>query len=372
MQSELTSETACSIAAAKEDAYLPERMLIQWHLTERCNLRCSHCYQDEEPPPDPSWDELMHMLDQIRSFTLHIRQLHKGKRFRAHITVTGGEPFIRPDFIDLLTMISKDEAGFSFGILTNGTLLSPGLVRQIHNLGAGFVQVSIDGTRKTHEMIRGSGSYDAAVEGIRMLRGERIPVHISFTASRRNLGEFSHVADIGRRLGVERVWSDRMVPCGRAASGSDGAMTPEETRQYVSLMHNERRRSLLRRSPVSLIRALQFTKTGDQPYRCSAGETLVTILPDGAVCPCRRMPIPVGNILRDGLIDIYGSSWLFRRLRDRSLPSRGCEGCFYSETCGGGARCISNAVYGDPFMADPGCWLSSHNPASRSKTIHCI
>jgi MoaA/NifB/PqqE/SkfB family radical SAM enzyme len=43
----------------REDVHIPERMLFQWHVTERCNLNCSHCYQDALPPGDPSWEELL-------------------------------------------------------------------------------------------------------------------------------------------------------------------------------------------------------------------------------------------------------------------------------------------------------------------------
>jgi len=44
------------------DIYIPKRILFQWHVTDRCNLHCSHCYQDSSPAANPSWDELMEIL----------------------------------------------------------------------------------------------------------------------------------------------------------------------------------------------------------------------------------------------------------------------------------------------------------------------
>ncbi|TAN40546.1 MAG: radical SAM protein [Nitrospirae bacterium] len=338
--------------------YWPGHILFQWHITERCNLRCIHCYQEDLPCPEPAWDDLMEVLEQFKSFIRSSRSLSGKKRFRAHVTVTGGEPFIRQDFIPLLEKLAAESRLFSFAVLTNGTMLDSSVVRSLSRLKPGFVQVSIDGDQETHDNIRGKGSYEQAVSGLRRLAGEHIPAHISFTAHRSNFRDFPHVAQLGHRLGIARVWADRLVPCGRGRAAADSLLTPDETREFFGLMRVESRRGWLTSRPVSLHRSLQFMVTGDRPYRCSAGDTLITVLPNGDVCPCRRMPLVVGNLFREKLEQIYDTSRLFQELRDRERISRGCERCFYARTCGGGSRCIAAAVHGDPFHADPGCWLA--------------
>jgi radical SAM protein with 4Fe4S-binding SPASM domain len=339
--------------------HVPDRMLLQWHITERCNLRCDHCYQENLTLPDPAWNEMLSALEQFKSFIHYYREQHGGKRFRAHITVTGGEPFVREDFMALLEKLSAGERLFSFAVLTNGTMLTSAVAHSLRLLKPGFVQVSIDGIRETHDCIRGAGSYESAVEGLKLLVRERIPTHISFTAHSGNFREFPHVARLGRQLGVTRVWSDRRVPCGRGGFSKDRVLSPAETREFFGLMSKETQRGWLLRSPVALHRSLQFMVTGDRPYQCSAGDKLVTVLPNGDVCPCRRMPLVVGNIFKEPLEYIYATSPLFRDLRDRERISRGCEGCFFARTCRGGSRCLACAVHGDPFHADPGCWLST-------------
>jgi radical SAM protein with 4Fe4S-binding SPASM domain len=181
---------------------------------------------------------------------------------------------------------------------------------------------------------------------------------IAFTASRANYSEFPRVAELGRRLGVNRVWADRMVPCGGAAALRDEVLTPEETRCFIGVMRDAQRRYESRRTEIALHRALQFTLGGGTPYRCSAGESLITIMPDGDVYPCRRIPRCVGNVQSTSLTEIYSSSPLLVALRDRQRAIPGCEACFYADVCGGGLRCLAAAVHGDPFRADPGCWLS--------------
>jgi len=342
-------------------AHTPESILFQWHVTDRCNLHCTHCYQDDSPAADPPLDQLTAILQQFLSFIVRYRDSAAGRFFRAHVTVTGGELFLRKDFPLLLERLSEGRQFFSFAILTNGTLLTPATVKLLQQLQPSFVQVSIDGTCETHNRIRGATSYERAVAGLRLLVGAGIPSYISFTAHRGNYRDFPSVARLARRLGAARVWSDRMVPCGRGSDGGESMMTPDETREFIWLMERERKRGRFQRSPVVLRRSLQFTATGDYPYRCGAGDTLVTVLPNGDVCPCRRMPLVVGNLHQQSLEHLYENSELFGNLRDSDRVSKGCERCFFARTCGGGSRCLAWAVHGDPFHADPGCWLAARD-----------
>jgi radical SAM protein with 4Fe4S-binding SPASM domain len=107
---------------------------------------------------------------------------------------------------------------------------------------------------------------------------------------------------------------------------------------------------------VALHRALQFLVADGKPYRCQAGDSLIAVLPNGDLVPCRRMPVVVGNLLRAPLRDLYDQSPFLRALRDPERVSVGCEGCFYARLCRGGLKCLSYALFGDPFQADPGCW----------------
>ena len=96
---------------------------------------------------------------------------------------------------------------------------------------------------------------------------------------------------------------------------------------------------------------------GGRPHQCTAGDTSITVMPNGDLYPCRRMPILVGNLLEIPLVVLYYKSRLFCELRDQNIVSKGCEKCFYTKYCRGGLKCLSYAITGDPFIADPGCWL---------------
>lgn len=343
----------------RDGRYRPAGLLLQWHITERCNLRCAHCYQDHEPAEELPYSSLLEVLGQYQALLDSWRNGAGGRPVRGHITVTGGEPFLRTDFFDLLETFSASRRSFSFAILTNGTLVDAYIARRIRKFRPAFVQVSLDGTRSTHDAVRGVGSFDRAVEGIRHLTRQRIPAFVSFTAHRGNFREFPEVCRIARELRVRRVWADRIIPCGSGAALSGQVLTPGETRELFHLMKAARRENPRHgRAPtlVAMHRALQFLVAGGRPYHCTAGDSLVTVLPNGDVYPCRRMPIRVGSLMETPLPQLYYESEQLMALRDSHRPVAGCEQCHFKQFCRGGLKCLSFALNGDPFTTDPGCW----------------
>ncbi len=335
---------------------------MQWHVTERCNLRCAHCYQESYASEELRLDNLLRILKQFKDL-LHLWRAKAGRRVRGHITITGGEPFIREDFPDLLEVLARHRNCFSFAILTNGTCIDSSIARRLHKLSPEFVQISVEGTQTTHDEIRGKGNFDRTVEAIKTLVRERIRTFVSFTAHRGNFRDFGEVALLARRLQVARVWADRLIPSGSGSNLAKHILTPSETLELFQIMHKARRdaaRQWFGRTEVSMHRALEFLLGGGTPYHCTAGDALVTVMPNGDVYPCRRMPLRVGNLLEKPLAELYYDSDFLCALRDKTTCSEGCENCSYVALCRGGLRCLSYAISNNPFKADPGCWLARH------------
>ena len=197
-------------AACQEGLYVPHGLLLQWHITDRCNLRCSHCYQDTYSGKELQFEDILDVLKQYKDLLQLWRHGEGRLPVRGHITITGGEPFVRRDFLDLLEVFSANKRHFSFAILTNGSFIDASVARKLHRLGTSFVQVSIEGTQATHDMIRGHGDFDKTVSAVKHLVRARVRTLISFTAHRANFRGFTEVARLGRRLRVSRVWADRV------------------------------------------------------------------------------------------------------------------------------------------------------------------
>lgn len=329
---------------------LVEKFVMQWHLSEVCNLKCKHCYQENHVPVSLNYSDLLHVLNQYREF------LKKLKVF-GHINLTGGEPLCSPHFFKLLDEFKKDKDLYSFSILTNGTLINEDIAKKIASYHPEYVQVSLEGARKTNDYIRGKGVYKKVIKAIKLLKKNNIFVSISFTATKLNYKEFPKVVKYAEKYKVDNVWSDRYIPLGNNCD-HDYIMNKNDTEEYLKIMSQERRRLKLIKSKtnVSMYRALQFQMTNQFPYHCTAGSTLLTVMENADLVPCRRMPIVVGNLLKDNMYHLYKNNKILKDLQKEQIPDECCE-CEHKDMCKGGLKCLTYATFGDLNHKDIGCSL---------------
>lgn len=323
---------------------------MQWHLSENCNLKCLHCYQENHKPIQLEFDKLVIIYKQFK-------ELVNKKKMKGHINITGGEPLCNPYLFKLLDLIKEDSDLITFSILTNGTLINEKIAKKIKFYNPLYVQVSLEGGKKTNDYIRGKGTYKKIAEGIVNLRKENIFTSISFTATSLNYKEFPKVVRYARKYGVNNVWSDRFIPLGD--SDKSLALNYEQTREYLEIMNKERNKlKKIKNSNtnISMYRALQFQMTNDFAYGCTAGDTLLTVMENGDLVPCRRMPITIGNLFNRSMYDLYTTSDVLKALREKKIPDE-CINCEHSEVCHGGLKCLTYAMYKDLNHKDYGCNL---------------
>lgn len=323
---------------------------MQWHLSENCNLKCLHCYQENHKPIQLEFDKLVIIYKQFKDL------LNK-KKMKGHINITGGEPLCNPYLFKLLDLIKEDSNLITFSILTNGTLINEKIAKKIKSYNPLYVQVSLEGGKKTNDYIRGKGTYKKVAEGIVNLRKENIFTSISFTATSLNYKEFPKVVRYARKYGVNNVWSDRFIPLGD--SDKSLALNYEQTREYLEIMNKERnklKKVKNSNTTISMYRALQFQMTNDFAYGCTAGDTLLTVMENGDLVPCRRMPITIGNLFDRSMYDLYIKSDVLKDLREKNIPDE-CINCEHSEVCHGGLKCLTYAMYKDLNHKDYGCNL---------------
>ncbi|MHA2231519.1 MAG: radical SAM protein, partial [Candidatus Hodarchaeales archaeon] len=119
--------------------YIPVHLLLQWHITKRCNLRCTHCYQESYATNELSWTNLLKILHQYIALLTSWREITNNK-ITGHINVTGGEPFLRGDFFELLDAFHTNRQLFTFAILSNGHLMNEQIARKLQKYHPRFVQ----------------------------------------------------------------------------------------------------------------------------------------------------------------------------------------------------------------------------------------
>lgn len=139
-------------------ALVPLRYFLE--LTYRCNLNCPYCYIGEQRNKEElTTDEWIKFISQIP--------------FYAFITLVGGEPFLRKDFVDILNYASKKVFG-KVNVVSNGILLTDENIDALIKAKIILLSVSIDGWGKNHDLNRGKeGIFDKIISNLETVNEKR-------------------------------------------------------------------------------------------------------------------------------------------------------------------------------------------------------
>ncbi|MDD3940222.1 MAG: radical SAM protein [Candidatus Pacebacteria bacterium] len=325
---------------------------LQWHITERCNLCCTHCYKEEKMIKEEiSTSQVFEILNK------YYEQLEKWKfdKNSNRISFTGGEPFIREDFWKILDNCYNNREKVSYGILSNGTLLDEVVVSKLLDLQVEYVQVSLEGLEEINDQIRGKGSFFKAVRGLKLLVAHNIPCNISTTITSKNLKEVPRLIDLAKNIGVKNIGVRRLVPIGAGKKMQELMITPQENQELLRYILRENKKGGIYIGVGCeeglFAQGMEYIPKGI----CNAGYFSFSVLPNADVYPCRRLPILCGNLLKNNFEQIMTLSKDLMNLRNFNNINKKCQSCPFFNECLGGAKCISNAYFNDPFAPDPQC-----------------
>ncbi len=341
----------------------PYNFFVQFHLTERCNLRCRHCYQSVTVP-EMRYEEVCGAIDNIKSAVAGWAIDHE-MILEPSLHFTGGEPLLRKDLFEILGY--AHEHGFLISLMSNGTLIDGSLARRIRDAYVTDVQISLDGLERTHDSLRGIGSYNRALEGIRNLVAQGIATSVNLTVSRVNMGQTGDLVRLAEELGISAIAFSRLVPTGRGREMGSEALSSEEVAAFYTQLRDYRNSSTVvvtSRDPLATIADIDVDEEipqTDMPIGgCAAGVFGVTIAADGTIMPCRRMNLPIGNIKDVSFRELWAESPILWALRTREDYHGGCQSCRYWSICRGCraialafARAGGNEDYLGP---DPQCF----------------
>lgn len=339
---------------------------FQWHITDRCNLRCIHCYQEDYSGSNElGLDGLKQIADEI------IRALAKWDK-KGDIAITGGEPLLKREMMPLVDYLNSANEIFSIDLLTNGTLVDDNLVKQLQSFQKiRCVQISLDGaSHDTNDSIRGKGNFEKAIAGIRLLRENNIKVNIMFTLQGKNMRDVPMIIDLADAEGIDTLTIERMVPTGMGKDLINQLLLPAEMKEIIEYISKRAEQQIKENGStfISRSRPLWIMCNGDSNYFrsdssmecavggiCSIGLDGLCIMPDATVLACRRLPIPIGNLQQDTIEKIWFRSELLWGIRDKHNLKGKCGSCNLIPYCSG-CRAIAYACTGDYFAADPQCW----------------
>lgn len=168
---------------------------LWFHLTNSCNLSCKHCLFESGPKNTEQLnrDDLDRILSE--AYQLGCRLYY----------FTGGEPFVYPDFTEIIQNILTDEQTHVV-VLTNGLLLARYLSELQHIDPARFhLQISLDGQSENHDRLRGKGTYQQTIKNIELAILAGFGLTLSMAIHRDNLDDMSDLVRLAGRKGVKNV-----------------------------------------------------------------------------------------------------------------------------------------------------------------------
>lgn len=366
-------------------------ILVFWETTRACLLACRHCRADaiERPlPGELSTQEGMALVRQVAGF---------GERPPVLI-LTGGDVLMRPDAPELVAYARSLDV--PVGLAPSVTpLLTGDILERLRDLGVRSVSISLDGARSvTHEGVRGvPGHFSRTLDALRLLVGLGFSVQVNTAVMRDNVEELGDLAAVLVDLGVP-IWEVFfLVKVGRGTGVEE--LTPGENEEVAHFLFDASRYGLVVRTvegpffrrvaawrreagpdgdPIvrfslgplygRLTAALRdrLGEPGTTPRaqtvgtRDGKGVIFVSCL--GDVYPSGFLPLPLGNVREQSLVDVYRDHLLLGRIRRAEFGGK-CGRCPFRDLCGG-SRARAYAAFGDPLGEDPACaYVPSTGPS---------
>ncbi|AEE14525.1 Radical SAM domain protein [Thermodesulfobium narugense DSM 14796] len=306
---------------------------VQIHITERCNLNCRHCYQENEITEEMSLEEIKDYIQEILEVVYDWAEKSE-IAFLPNINLLGGEVFLRNDWEEILNFLSREN--IEYYILTNATLIDEFVAKKLKNFQVSGVQVSLDGPEKIHDYIRGQDSFKKAVAGIQNLIKNDIHVTLNATISKINYEFFQDLIQVAKDLHVHGLVFSRLVPTGHSQNIKELILTKYELKSLYDLVKENNENSDFKINTGDPIASLYIDCNTSYGFGgCAAGFAGITILSNATLVPCRRLKISLGNLRRDSFREIWSNSEVLNNLRIQENYFGKCRKCSKFMRCRG-------------------------------------
>ncbi len=237
-----------------------------WEITHNCNYGCSYCIfscDKKRVEGELTTKECFHVIDEL---------INNGFK---HLKITGGEPFIRKDLVEILEYASKK---LIVDVSTNASLINDEIVNKLNKIDLKMIHVSLDGNKEEHEAVRGNLTYERTINGLKALKKSKNKVRIGSVIHAMNENNLENLVNDSINIGADEIIFSIMEPV-------DG-----QSKSLVKTIPNE-----------ALIKTIDSIKDkyqnniivnynfGKQPIfvkKCPAGDKFLYINNMGFVSPC--------------------------------------------------------------------------------------
>lgn len=313
---------------------------VVWDSTKKCNLDCIHCGSQRDSGKELNTKEVKDVIDQLVLFGV--------KNFQ----ITGGEPLLRTDFIEILTYANKKGLNTSFA--SNGYYIDESKAKSISKANVSLIQISVDGPKDIHNSIRKNPkSFGKATNAIKLLkRYSDSKITVATTGMPQNIDTLVQLKDILVSLNIDFWDIGTVMPAGKAKDTPSLFLSKEQFDYLMNFIIDSKKEINIEIGENFPYLGKFDKKIRKNPKICPVGILSCCIGVDGHIRGCPDQPdtdsYREGNIRTETVEEIWKKG--FRRYRKRSIlkEDKRCSLCVYKNDCFGG------------------CWVM------RGSNLHCI
>jgi radical SAM protein with 4Fe4S-binding SPASM domain len=342
------------------------QLSLQWHVTTNCSNRCKHCYLydkktfQNEKKNTLSLNDLIKILDNLRDF-----EKKYNVKF-SNIAFSGGDPLLRKDIFDFFNEVKKRKINII--ILGNPETINEKTIKKLKNLNINKFQMSLDGLEKTHDFFRSKGSFKRTIEKTNLLNKHDIRCNIMFTLFPNNARDLIPLMNYIVKYTFEASFSFDIGCFVGEGKNLSKNFTSKDLHKIFSDYFNEKnnlekiyQRKFKEKSNFHKIIRLEnnlltqnFTDLTPVISGCLIGWHPPSILSDGSMLVCRRLPIIIGKMPESSFEDIFLGNSTLKKFR-RRIYFTGCQSCDLYPICRG---CPANvfSLTQNPFAKNPLCF----------------
>lgn len=337
-------------------------MIVYWELTNACGLACRHCRATAMPNPAPgelSTEQALRFLDQVASFGSPL----------PHMVFTGGDPLRRHDLSLLMTQARARGIGVSLAPAVT-PLLTKERLAEVKADGVQAISLSLDGsTAEHHDGVRGvAGTFDATFEALDWAADLDIPVQINTLVTDVTAADLPAVYELLCDHRLLRWSLFFLISVGRGTQLRE--LTPGAAEKLMAWLN-----SLSRTAPfqVRTTEATHYRRIAARSARACGlsdaeieatpmangfgirdGNGIVFVSHTGDITPSGFLPLALGNVKEDSLVEVYRNHPTMQALREPEGFAGRCGQCEYNRWCGG-SRARAWAWTGNLLESDPLC-----------------
>ena len=326
--------------------------LIDWAITNKCNLNCLHCRGMASQELDG--EKVLEVAEQI--------PLLKPR----WVIIEGGEPLLRRELFKVIEIIHK--GGVRIYLISNGMFFDESIATRLAEFEVNLM-ISIDGADKgSYEEIRKGASFQKLKQSVAIAHEYKILDSCPVTIGKHNYEQLGKIFKFAQEIGYEKITFLGLKPC----------------KDYEKYVLNGEQYKALFFSVVKYQKEYMMNVYFDEPFfkpflkehniDYSTSWENGIIVPDTSACvfgsymfietngdvkPCTFAAKAVGNVNEKDLAqiwdDIQNSEWI-KEIKDFSTRKGRCRECKYLYDCGG-CRSRTFILTGSWLASDPSCPL---------------